>query len=88
MILAGNEDMYTSLEAFEFRSDLTSGYGVTLERLKTDVSTFLRLLSIRSILDIKITRTCIISRMSSNFGQNSPGEIMTMVATFFEDLPC
>ena len=72
MILAGNEDMHTSLEEFEFRSGLTTGYGFTLERLTIDVSTFPRLLSIRSVLDIKITRTCIISRMSSNFGQIGP----------------
>ena len=36
------------------------------------VSTFSRLLSIRSSLYLQVTRTCIKSRMSSNFGQVGP----------------
>ena len=36
------------------------------------VSTFSRLLLIRSFLYLKVTRTCIKSRMSSNFGQVGP----------------
>ena len=36
------------------------------------VSTFSRLLLIRSSLYLQVTRTCIKSRMSSNFGQVGP----------------
>ena len=36
------------------------------------VSTFSRLLFIRSFLYLQVTRTCIKSRMSSNFGQIGP----------------
>ena len=36
------------------------------------VSTFSRLLLIRSFLYLEVTRTCIKSRMSSNFGQIGP----------------
>ena len=36
------------------------------------VSTFSRLLMIRSFLYLQVTRTCIKSRMSSNFGQIGP----------------
>ena len=37
-----------------------------------DVSTFSRLFLIRSFLYLQVTRTCIKSRMSSNFGQIGP----------------
>ena len=37
-----------------------------------DVATFSRLLFIRSILYLKVSRTYIISRRSSNFGQIGP----------------
>ena len=36
------------------------------------VSTFSRLLLIRSFLSLQVTRTCIKSRTSSNFGQIGP----------------
>ena len=36
------------------------------------VSTFSRLLLIRSFLYLQVTRTCIKARTSSNFGQNGP----------------
>ena len=39
---------------------------------KNGVSTFSRLLLIRSFLHLQVTRTCIISRTSSNFGQIGP----------------
>ena len=45
---------------------------VALERLKIDAATFSWLLFIRSILNLYVSRTCIISRRSSNFGQIGP----------------
>ena len=39
---------------------------------KNDVSTFSRLFLIRSFLYLQVMRTCIKSRMSSNFGQIGP----------------
>ena len=39
---------------------------------ENDVSTFSRLLLIRSFLYLQVTRTCIKSQISSNFGQNRP----------------
>ena len=39
---------------------------------ENDVSTFARLLLIRSFLYLKVTRTCLKSRTSSNFGQFGP----------------
>ena len=39
---------------------------------ENDLSTFSRLLLIRSFLYLQATRTCIKSRMSSNFGQIGP----------------
>ena len=39
---------------------------------ENDVSTFSRLLLIRSFLYLQVTRTCIKSRTSSNFGQVGP----------------
>ena len=39
---------------------------------QNDVSTFSRLFLIRSFLYLQVTRTCIKSRMSSNFGQIGP----------------
>ena len=39
---------------------------------ENDVSTFSRLLLIRSFLYLQVTRTCIKSRTSSNFGQIEP----------------
>ena len=43
-----------------------------IKRLKIDVSTFSRLLLIRSFLDLQVTRACIISWISSNFSQIGP----------------
>ena len=43
-----------------------------LERLKIDVTTFSPLLLIRSFSNLQVMRTCIISWMSSNFGQIGP----------------
>ena len=37
-----------------------------------DASTFSRLFLIRSVLYLQVTKTCIKSRMSSNFGQFGP----------------
>ena len=39
---------------------------------ENDVSTFSRLFLIRSFLYLQVTRTCVKSRMSSNFGQIGP----------------
>ena len=39
---------------------------------ENDVSTFSRLFLIRSFLNLQVTRTCIKSWMSSNFGQIGP----------------
>ena len=39
---------------------------------ENDVSTFSRLFFIRSLLYLQVTRTCIKSRTSSNFGQIGP----------------
>ena len=39
---------------------------------ENDVSTFSRLFLIQSFLNLQVTRTCIKSRMSSNFGQIGP----------------
>ena len=39
---------------------------------ENDVSIFSRLLLIRSVLYLQVTRTCIKSRTSSNFGQIGP----------------
>ena len=47
------------------------------------VSTFSRLLFIRSFLYLQVTRTCIKSRMSSNFGQIGP---LTRVLAALESL--
>ena len=47
------------------------------------VSTFSRLLFIRSFLYLQVTRTCIKSRMSSNFGQIGP---LTMELAALESL--
>ena len=47
------------------------------------VSTFPRLLFIRSFLYLQVTRTCIKSRMSSNFGQIGP---LTMELAALESL--
>ena len=46
---------------------------------ENDVSTFSRLLLIRSFLYLQVTRTCIKSRTSSNFGQIRP--LTTELAT-------
>ena len=48
------------------------------------VSTFSRLLLIRSFLYLQVTRTCIKSRMSSNFGQIGP---LTTELAALERLP-
>ena len=40
--------------------------------VENDVSTFSRLFLIRSFLNLQVTRTCIKSRTSSNFGQIGP----------------
>ena len=66
--------MHKSLDEFEFRPDPTTDYGVICPwaSKKIDVTTFSPLLLIRSFSNLQVMRTCIISWMSSNFGQIWP----------------
>ena len=62
---------------FWVRLDQTSGFHGNRKPLLTcngenDVSIFSRLFLIRSFLYLQVTRTCIKSRTSSNFGQIGP----------------
>ena len=65
--------MHKSLDEFEFRPDPTTDYGVSCPwASKKSVTTFSPLLLIRSFSNLQVMRTCIISWMSSNFGQIRP----------------
>ena len=65
--------MHKSSEDFDFWPDPTTDYRVAaLEHLKIEVTTFSRLLLIRSFSNLQVMRTCIISWMSLNFRQIGP----------------
>ena len=69
LILAGSEDIKAWMRSnFDQILRLTTKL-VAIVRLKIDFFTFSRVLFIQSILNLQVTRTCIISPMCSNFGQ-------------------
>ena len=76
LILAGNEDMYQSLDEFKFRPDTTTNSRVICpcaseKSIYNVVNTLAPSFLIGSSY-LQVTRTTIISRTSSNLGQIRP----------------
>ena len=69
--VGGYIDMHNILHEFEFWQKGITDYGVSCPCASKNliVSTFSRLLLIWSSLNLQVTKTCIKSWMSSNFGQ-------------------
>ena len=68
-----NKSIHKILDTYEFRPAPTNDYRFSCRRAsKNRMSPLSRLLLIRTYLNLKITRKCIISWMRSNFGQFGP----------------
>ena len=72
LILAGNMDMHTRLDKFEFRSDSTLDGGRSPWASKNQCLHFFFVVIGPIILNLKVTRKCIITCMCSNFVQIVP----------------